>query len=276
MDKEITSLHFVRDIYHFGTHLTSDRDEFIHNHSYYEVFYVTEGSIRHIINGHEEILHTGDMYFLRPQDIHYFERIDLCTHRDILISKTLFKKAANYVNKKLFDYINNIVRPIRIQIKPSQISYLEDLLTFIRYMSPSVEPYRPYLVNSLIAHLLGYIYLSDQQEEVSYPRWFQDLLARFHDPDNIRDGLPAILNGFNYNRIYLCRIFKKHTGMTMTDYLTAKRLELAKIYLTTTKNNISQISSEVGFNYTYRFNQLFKQYFNCTPKEYRKKYSRPS
>lgn len=276
MNNEIQQMTFIKEDYKFGTHLTSSHDEYIHNHNYYEIFYITEGSICHIVNGHKEILHTGDMLILRPHDIHCFERNTLCTHRDILIAKELFQRSADFINEKLFDYINNLSHPIRIQLKPEQQNYIEDILNFIRYMSPSVEPNRPYIVNSLIPHLLGYIYLSDQQEEVNYPRWFQDLLARFHDSKYIKEGLPKILEGINYNQIYVCRVFKKYTGMTITDYLINQRLELAKLYLATTNNNISEIGAEIGFNYTYRFNQLFKKYNKCTPKEYRKKFSRPS
>ncbi|MBQ6921733.1 MAG: helix-turn-helix transcriptional regulator, partial [Clostridia bacterium] len=47
------------------------------------------------------------------------------------------------------------------------------------------------------------------------------------------------------------------------------------LYLTTTKLTITDISEKVGFNYPYRFNQLFKQFNNCTPKQFRKKYYYP-
>ncbi|MBR2384665.1 MAG: AraC family transcriptional regulator [Clostridia bacterium] len=40
--------------------------------------------------------------------------------------------------------------------------------------------------------------------------------------------------------------------------------------------NIAQIAEEVGYPYPYRFNQVFKQYTNDTPKAYRKKNSKPS
>ena len=80
----------------------------------------------------------------------------------------------------------------------------------------------------------------------------------------------------NYNYIYVSRVFKKYIGVTMIEYLTQKRIDLAKVYLSTTKMNIAQIAEEVGYPYPYRFNQVFKQYTNDTPKAYRKKNSKPS
>lgn len=64
-------------------------------------------------------------------------------------------------------------------------------------------------------------------------------------------------------------------NMVITDYINLKRLELAKLYLTTTRLNITDISEEVGFNYPYRFNQLFKERNGLTPSQYRKRYYHP-
>jgi AraC-like DNA-binding protein len=216
------------------------------------------------------------MLLLRPNDIHTFERIGECTHRDITISKQLFEKVANFINPELFDDINKGVYPIRMKIDSEQIKYLENQLNFIKYMSPAVEKYRPYLINSFIAHILGYLYISDQEEKVLYPRWFQGLLANLNDPALIKDGIQSIMADINYNYIYVSRVFKKYIGITISDYLTQRRIDLAKIYLSTTKMNITKISEEVGYPYPYRFNQVFKQYTGCTPKEYRKNNSKPS
>ena len=216
------------------------------------------------------------MFLLRPNDIHSFERIGECTHRDIVISNALFAKAANYINPELFNEINKGIYPIRMKIDTEQIKYLENQLNFIKYMSPNVEKYKPYLINSFVAHILGYLYISDQEEKVPYPRWFQVLLANLNDPALIKGGTQSIMEGINYNYIYVSRVFKKYIGITISDYLTQRRMDLAKIYLSTTKMNITKISEEVGYPYPYRFNQVFKEHTGLTPKEYRKKNSKPS
>ena len=140
----------------------------------------------------------------------------------------------------------------------------------------AVGDVKPYLINSVLAHLLGFLYLSDQEEKPPYPRWFQSLLANLNDPIHIKAGIQSAMADINYNYIYVSRVFKKYIGVTMTEYLTQKRIDLAKVYLSTTKMNVAQIAEEIGYPYSYRFNQVFKQYTNCTPKEYRKKHSKPS
>ena len=162
MKQESKEFTFLTNNVEFATHLTHDLDTFIHSHSFYEIFYITEGTIRHVQNGQHSLLQIGDMLLLRPNDIHTFERIGECTHRDITISKQLFEKVANFINPELLDDINKGIYPIRMKIDSEQIKYLENQLNFIKYMSPAVEKYRPYLINSFIAHILGYLYISDQ------------------------------------------------------------------------------------------------------------------
>ena len=276
MAQNIKELSFLQNDVEFATHLTHDKDTFIHTHSFYEIFYVTEGEITHIQNGKRQLIKTGDMFFLRPNDIHTFKRTGECTHRDIIFSKELFETACKYVSPTLLDEINRSIFPLHIQIDSAQIEYLEKLLNFIKYMSPSVEKYKPFLINSFVAHILGFLYLSDQEEKPPYPRWFQTLLANLNDPIHIKAGIQSAMADINYNYIYVSRVFKKYIGVTMIEYLTQKRIDLAKVYLSTTKMNIAQIAEEVGYPYPYRFNQVFKQYTNDTPKAYRKKNSKPS
>ena len=112
-------------------------------------------------------------------------------------------------------------------------------------------------------------------EEVSYPKWLNTLIQKLAEPSFLKEGITAIKREFNYNYIYICRVFKKYMNMVITDYINLKRLELAKLYLTTTRLNITDISEEVGFNYPYRFNQLFKERNGLTPSQYRKRYFHP-
>ncbi len=275
METDIKTLHFLNSDLAFATHLTYGEDEFTHSHSFYEIFYITEGQITHINNNKEVTLKAGDAFILRPNDIHRFERGGNCTHRDIMITSHTFKNACDYLDKSLFERINFGIEPFHFTLTSVQIADLEDTLNYIKYMSDDMKPFKPFLINSFLAHILGYIYFSDHVEQNPYPKWLITLLQKLAEPAFLKEGLPAIKRDFNYNYIYISRVFKRYMNSTITDYINVKRLELAKLYLTSTKLSITEISEEVGFNYPYRFNQLFKEYNNCTPKQYRKKYYLP-
>lgn len=75
---------------------------------------------------------------------------------------------------------------------------------------------------------------------------------------------------------YLSPHFKKQMGMTFLKYLTRLRVEKAKVLLEETEMQTSRIASEVGYQDSRYFGQVFKQWTGLTPSEYRKKAARAS
>lgn len=71
---------------------------------------------------------------------------------------------------------------------------------------------------------------------------------------------------------YLGRIFKKETGMALTDYIIKKRIALAKQLLTKTSLSITDVSARVGISYSSYFTKLFKDHIGVSPQEYRQQH----
>lgn len=74
---------------------------------------------------------------------------------------------------------------------------------------------------------------------------------------------------FNMSNSYFSRLFKQHTGKNFVDYLTTKRIDVAKQLLRSTDLKIYEIAETIGYSESRYFNQLFKRITNCTPSEYR-------
>jgi two-component system, response regulator YesN len=70
------------------------------------------------------------------------------------------------------------------------------------------------------------------------------------------------------NGHYLSRLFKKETGYTITQFITACRLEKAKNYLSFSQNNVMEISEKCGFTDSNYFARVFKKCEGITPTEY--------
>ena len=81
-----------------------------------------------------------------------------------------------------------------------------------------------------------------------------------------RDELAALVH---ISPGYLGRIFKKETGMALTDYIIKKRISVAKQLLTKTSLSITSVSEKVGISYSSYFTKLFKEQVGMTPQEYR-------
>ena len=74
----------------------------------------------------------------------------------------------------------------------------------------------------------------------------------------------------NLDQFYFCRLFKKATKSTFTEYLNFVRVCKAEKILTETTKNVMEVSLDVGFSSVSYFNRTFKKIKNCTPTNYRK------
>ncbi|WP_054023169.1 response regulator [Bacillus sp. FJAT-28004] len=69
---------------------------------------------------------------------------------------------------------------------------------------------------------------------------------------------------------YIVKLFKKETGLSISDYILKERINLAKELLSKTDTTISNVALAVGFsNFSY-FSTLFKKEVSMTPQYYRK------
>lgn len=75
---------------------------------------------------------------------------------------------------------------------------------------------------------------------------------------------------------YLHRLFKQHTGRTLTDYLNGLRMDKAKMLLAGSGIPVADIADYVGIASRQYFHLLFRKYSGCTPTEYRERTERDS
>jgi two-component system response regulator YesN len=72
------------------------------------------------------------------------------------------------------------------------------------------------------------------------------------------------------NPDYLTRVFKKQTGLSISDYLQQQRIEYAKKLLVETNSSVSEVALAAGYsNFSY-FSTIFKKSTELNPMEFRK------
>ncbi|MGJ8654948.1 MAG: helix-turn-helix domain-containing protein [Akkermansiaceae bacterium] len=73
---------------------------------------------------------------------------------------------------------------------------------------------------------------------------------------------------------YMCKQFKKHTGMTIVEYINLHRIELAKqLLIERDGEKIINIAYECGFQSLSQFNRTFQKFVDSSPTGYRKRAS---
>lgn len=82
-------------------------------------------------------------------------------------------------------------------------------------------------------------------------------------------SLEQVVEHVHVSRFYFCKLFKKATGLTLTEYIARVRVEKAKTLLGDPSKRISEIVFAAGFGSIPRFNCVFKQHVGMPPSEYR-------
>ncbi len=123
-----------------------------------------------------------------------------------------------------------------------------------------------YMFNYMIQK---YCRLVKKHSNKGYSLFVQRAITQI-DADITSDlSLKKIAEVLKINPSYLSTLFKKETGVTLTDFVNKKRIEKAKQLLKTTNLQIQTIAQSCGMLDVNYFTKVFKKHTNQTPKEYR-------
>ncbi len=89
---------------------------------------------------------------------------------------------------------------------------------------------------------------------------------RLSDPPNLSEVSKKV----GLNEFKLKHGFKETFGETLFEYLTQRRLNLARIYLQSSEKTIAEISEDLGYSSPQHFHNQFKKRFGHTPNYVRK------
>ncbi|MFC3800327.1 AraC family ligand binding domain-containing protein [Cohnella sp. GCM10012308] len=92
------------------------------------------------------------------------------------------------------------------------------------------------------------------------------LATQYAEPVSIE----SMAETLGYNRAYLSRLFKRHTGVTPIAFLTRIRIDRGKRLLRERPElTVEQVASSVGFQDALYFSKQFRRAFGATPTGYR-------
>jgi len=86
--------------------------------------------------------------------------------------------------------------------------------------------------------------------------------------------LATVAKAVNTSTFYFCKLFKRATGLTFTDYLARVRIEKAKTLLLDRSRRVSEVAYDVGFQSLTHFNRVFRKIVRESPSSYRRSVSK--
>lgn len=77
----------------------------------------------------------------------------------------------------------------------------------------------------------------------------------------------------HFSPSYLSKIFRERKGITISGYITLKRMENAKYLLVHTTMDVQTVAAHCGFNTISHFNRVFKENVGQSPMEFRRQFA---
>lgn len=114
--------------------------------------------------------------------------------------------------------------------------------------------------------LSNQIVLQQESRESPFSRRIKAYIAG-HMSDPLH--LAEVARTMHMSTFYFCKMFKRATGITFTDYLGRVRVERAKALLLDPHQRVGEVAYEVGFGSLTHFNRVFRRLVGQSPSDYR-------
>lgn len=94
-------------------------------------------------------------------------------------------------------------------------------------------------------------------------------VLKFIDDNYMKElTLEELADQIDVSKQYLCRMFQENIKMRPFQYITKKRMQIAKMLLMKSSYSINDIAMKVGYQDCSYFCRLFKEYEHMTPKSF--------
>jgi AraC-like DNA-binding protein len=141
------------------------------------------------------------------------------------------------------------------------------------FATPVVSQKKLDSVSSLLSIFADHLSMRSNQIAVQTANAEPTVIIRakqfIHDHHTERLSLGQVAAAVHTSIFYLCKLFKKATGITFTEIVSRTRVEKAKNLLLNPNLRVSEIAYEVGFQSLTHFNRIFKRMVGESPTLYR-------
>ena len=104
-------------------------------------------------------------------------------------------------------------------------------------------------------------------EPVAVVRAKNYIREHLHEDISLADVAAAAFT----STFYICKLFKRHTALNFTEYVSRIRIERARQLLANPNLRVSEIAYEIGFQSLTHFNRVFRRLVGESPTTYREK-----
>jgi AraC-like DNA-binding protein len=243
-----------------------------HVHNCYEIIHLINFSGNYSVEGHVYEFNNDDILITNPSEL----------HRAMLPPNTLYKSHQLLLSEAfLAEFVLDDYNPFKglkyrelgcqNKIHSSIVKQynLDDLFNQIAWYHDNVLPESRAMIKALCLQLLTHVnnIVTIEPNKKESHNIIQDILVYINANLIERISLKSLEERFNISRYYISRLFKQQTGYTFVEYITIKRIHLAK-ELMLNGMYASEAALEAGFGDYSNFYRSFKHAAGMSPYDY--------
>lgn len=250
-----------------------DMKNSLHTHDYYEFFLVTEGEVKHLINGEATIAKKGELYLIRPHDVHQLaiieegdEYLNLNFSKDVMDSLLKF-----WSNEKLNVEIENSFLPPKRVLNESDLKHVRERMLQTMFRESATAEEQTYVMKKRVFDIFSSFFAKTVPEDrKDVPWWLANAVEQMKKEENFKAGVSRMVEISGKSMEHLSRSMSKHYGYSPTKYVNRLRVDYMSSMLAYSTCPIIDIWLEAGFESAGYAYKLFKEYYGVTPLQYRK------
>lgn len=241
----------------------------LHTHLYTEMFYVTKGHGLLSLDNKNYPVKEDDLVIVNPLVSHTERGIENINFEYIVMGiegVTFFSKEedeeqgcsiANY-----YEY------------KREVLFYLKTILMEVKARDAEYQSLCQNLLEVLLINLMRRANISLKSSPVNKANKDCVYIEKYIDAHFKEDITLDTLSELTFlNKYHIVHAFKQYKGISPINYMIQKRIQEAKVLLSTTNLQISEISIIIGFTSQSYFAQAFKKATGISPIQFRKNHS---
>lgn len=202
-------------------------------------------------------------FFCMHFDLYISKAVPMAGGRDSLLYRPVMSQPVKYY-KALVGLSEHMV--------PFQAAYIKGLFSKLVAVNQKRENGFQLLSGSMFTELLVELFQEQGNSGIrhEYNRDIASIMGFIEQNYAEKIRLSDISGYIHLQPSYISSMFKRYTGVTISDYIALYRIAAAKKRLLEQNGKISEIAMDTGFYDVHHFSRVFKKYEGLTPGEYKK------
>lgn len=247
--------------------LDSKRPNPLHSHDFFELLWVQNGIVRHILPDGREDLREGDLIFVKPCDRHGLQGRGEAA---LVVSLSITPQVIDEIgrrnpNLKGHFFWSDRPRPERANRDIRELAAMNQSALRLERSSHSLLELESFLL-PLFSSLL------DEVSELppTLPGWLANACAAAKNPKVFQHGAAGLVAETGLAHPHVSRTMRRLLGKSPSEYVNGVRMRYAGLRLTGTDDTLPEIAAEIGLPNLSHFHKLFREHHGVTPSAYRR------